>query len=76
VSSDADKFLAELRATVARIEPIIDSLDATPLTETLVNARQASEQLNELLRNLQQYPSGFLFGRQPKPAASVDSKRK
>jgi ABC-type transporter Mla subunit MlaD len=76
VAGDADKLLSELRVTVSKLQPILANLDTGPFSETLVNARQATEQLNDLLRVLKQYPSGFLFGRAPLPATSVDQKRK
>ena len=76
VASDADKLLSELRITVSKVQPILASLETGPFSETLVNARQATEQLNDLLRVLKQYPSGFIFGRAPLPATSIDHKRK
>jgi phospholipid/cholesterol/gamma-HCH transport system substrate-binding protein len=69
---NADQLLSELRTSLTKLQPAIDNLDTAPLTETLVNARQATEKLNDVLTDLKQYPSGFLFGEPPSRARSVE----
>lgn len=76
VAKNAHELLVELRGVVGKVEPVLQSLEEAPLSETLVNARRATENLNDVLRDLKQYPSGFFFGEPPPPAKSVDPGRK
>ncbi len=72
----ADSLIADLRILVRKLQPIVDEIHAAPLAETLANARRAAERLNDVLSDLRQYPSGFLFGEPPAPARSVEGRGK
>lgn len=72
----ADALLAELTRLAGRLDGTLASLDSAPLGQTLLNARQATDQLNAVLHDLKQYPSGFIFGDAPAPARSVERPRK
>jgi len=72
VSASADALLNELRATVQKLEPGLASLDFNAINDTMANARRAIQTFDDAMRNLKEYPSGFIFGRPPPPAKSVE----
>jgi ABC-type transporter Mla subunit MlaD len=71
LSSSAENLLTELRETIQKVQPGLANFDFASLNETLVNARRAVQTLDEALRELKEYPSGFIFGGPPPPAKSV-----
>ena len=73
---NTSQMIAEMTRVSERLNYVISTVDATPLNETLVNARVATENLNDVLRDLKQYPSSFIFGGAPPPAKSVIHKTK
>ncbi len=72
ISASADELILQLRATVGRLEAIAANLDTGSLNQTLENARRASADLEQVARQLKEYPAGVLFGRPPPPAKSVE----
>jgi ABC-type transporter Mla subunit MlaD len=72
VSGKADALLDQLQAAAHQLEFILANLDTGSLNATLVTVRRASAQLEDVLRELKEYPSGFLFGAQPRTARSLD----
>lgn len=75
LSRRADGLLGQIKELVARLDSTVAGLDTGSLGPTLRNAQEATGQLNDILHNLKQYPSGFLFGQPPAPARSVDKTR-
>jgi phospholipid/cholesterol/gamma-HCH transport system substrate-binding protein len=73
---EANALVGDLRTLTRKLGPLVDQFDAAPIAETVANARRAAERLNDVLSDLRQYPSGFLFGDPPLPARSVDPQRK
>jgi hypothetical protein len=71
VSQNADTLILQLQATVQQLDVVLANLDTGSLNETLASVRRASVELEEALRELKQYPSGFLFGAPPPPAKAV-----
>jgi hypothetical protein len=71
VSHDTDKLVLQLQAAVQQLEVVLANLDTGSLNETLATVGRASTELEEALRELKLYPSGFLFGAPPPPAKSV-----
>ncbi len=71
LSSSADNLITELRETVQKLEPGLANFDFNSLNETMVNARRAIQTFDDVMRQLKEYPSGFIFGRPPAPAKSV-----
>ena len=74
VSRHTGQFLADASTTNAKLQQLLDHLDelgAGPLRDSLVQARQTIAEAGEVLRDLKQYPSGFLLGQPPPPARSV-----
>jgi ABC-type transporter Mla subunit MlaD len=62
---DADALAGQLRDTVIKLEPGLTSVDFDALNQTLARARQAIQNMDDVLDELKQYPSGFIFGRPP-----------
>lgn len=71
VSRNADALLLQLQTSVRQLDGVLGNLDAGSLNETLASVRRASLELEQALRELKEYPSGFIFGAPPRPAQSV-----
>ena len=74
VSQHADQLLLDVAESNRKLQQLFDrlnSLNLAPLNTSLENARNATEHLDSVLRDLKQYPSGFLFGTPPPPARSL-----
>jgi ABC-type transporter Mla subunit MlaD len=71
LSDNTAQMIAEITRVSERLSAVIDSVDTSPVNETLINARAATANLNEAIETLKQYPSSFLFGKEPPPAKSV-----
>jgi ABC-type transporter Mla subunit MlaD len=64
---------ARLSDVTGELHRVLASVNASDLNETLANAREATEQLDGLLRELKQQPSTLLFSKPPPPAQSVEN---
>lgn len=67
LSGDLDSLVGRLHDVVDRVEPGLASIDFNALNQTLTNARQAIRDMDDVLAQLKEYPSGFLFSKPPKP---------
>jgi phospholipid/cholesterol/gamma-HCH transport system substrate-binding protein len=65
LSKDADALVLELEDTVAKLEPGLTSIDFDSLNQTLAKARRTLQNVNDVLNELKEYPSGFIFGQPP-----------
>jgi ABC-type transporter Mla subunit MlaD len=65
LSRDLDGLVAQLQASVATLQPGLANFDFDTLNQTLVNAKRATREMDDVLFELKQYPSGFLFGKPP-----------
>lgn len=75
VGEDAHHLLLGLQDSNAKLQRFLDRLsgvDIRDLNETLAGTRQAARHLDDTIEELRKYPSGFLFGKEPPPARSVD----
>ncbi|MGO8699241.1 MAG: MlaD family protein [Limisphaerales bacterium] len=61
----ADTLVGQLQDTIRKLEPGVTSIDFDGLNQTLARARQAIQNMNDVLNELKQYPSGFIFGQPP-----------
>jgi len=75
LSNDADEALRGVRTTLDRIDGVVGNLDTESLNDALANMRVASKDLDDTLVKLRKYPAGFLLGRPPPPARSVEKAR-
>jgi len=65
LTRDADALVEQLQDTVGKLEPGLTSIDFDSLNQTLTKARQAIQNMDEVLSQLKEYPSGFIFGQPP-----------
>ncbi len=72
LSRDADSLVGKLQDTVSKLQPGLTNLDFaslnetfTSLNQTLAKARQTIQHMDDVLDELKQYPSGFIFGQPP-----------
>lgn len=65
LSRDADALIGQLQDTVGKLEPGLTSVDFDSLNQTLARARQAIQNVDDVVNELKQYPSGFIFGQPP-----------
>ncbi|MGO8767151.1 MAG: MlaD family protein [Limisphaerales bacterium] len=73
LTRDLDSLVDQLQDAVARVEPGVASIDFNALNETLENTRQTIRDMDDVLAELKQYPSGFLFGKPPAPVKGVET---
>jgi ABC-type transporter Mla subunit MlaD len=77
LSTNALSLVSKFYQTADQVQGLLDrvqSLSFAPLADSLQNTREATRELSEVLRNLKDYPSGFLFGTPPAPASVLDRK--
>jgi ABC-type transporter Mla subunit MlaD len=72
LSRHFDGLVSQLQDTVARLEPGVANIDFNALNQTLANARQTVQDMDDVLADLKQYPSGFLFGNPPAPVKGIE----
>ena len=75
LSHNADELLTDVKGTVGRLDSVVANLDTASLNDALGNIRLATRSLDETLRKLKQYPSGFLLGKPPPLASSVEKSK-
>jgi len=71
LSRDLDGLVGQLQDTVARMQPGLANIDFDGVNQTLANARRTLRDLDDVLAELKNYPSGFLFGNPPPPVKEV-----
>jgi len=60
LAQDLDALLGEVQGTVAGLKPGLVNIDFDSLNQTLANAHRTLDNLDDVLLELKQYPSGFL----------------
>jgi len=73
VSTNANALVVGLRETNTKLQTLLDHMGAVPMQATVTDVREAVQTLNAVLLELKQYPSGFIFGKPPQPAKSVQT---
>ena len=71
LGTNANSLLTESRATVAQLQPALANLDINAFNQTLANARRTLHDMDDVLAEIKNYPSGFFFGAPPPPVKSV-----
>jgi ABC-type transporter Mla subunit MlaD len=72
VSSKADALLSQLQSAAQQLHLVLNGVDPASVNETLASLRHAVGQFDDVLRQLKEYPAGFLFGTQPRTAQSLE----
>lgn len=76
LSSDADNLVGQLQTTVSNLQRNLANVDFDSLNQTLENARRALQTMDDVLSQLKQYPSGFIFGSPPATIPNVQPSSK
>jgi phospholipid/cholesterol/gamma-HCH transport system substrate-binding protein len=76
LSSDVDGLVGQLQATVGNLQRNLANVDFDALNQTLENARRALQTMDDVLSQLKQYPSGFIFGSPPPAVPNVQPSSK
>jgi phospholipid/cholesterol/gamma-HCH transport system substrate-binding protein len=76
LTRDADTLVGQLQDTISKLQPGVTSIDFDSLNQTLAKARQAIQSMDDVLTELKQYPSGFIFGQPPPRLKAVQSTNK
>ena len=71
LTQDLDGLVGQLREAVAKLEPGLANIDFDALNQTLLNAQRTLHDMDDVILELKQYPSGFLFGKPPPPVKEV-----
>ena len=62
---------AKLQTALGQAGTALDRVGTLPLGEALEDLRSTAQTLDDVLLELRRYPSGFIFGKPPPPAKSV-----
>jgi ABC-type transporter Mla subunit MlaD len=73
LSQDVDGLVGQLQETVAKLQPGLANVDFDALNQTLANARRTINDMDQVLLDLKEYPSGFLFGKPPSPIQGLQT---
>jgi phospholipid/cholesterol/gamma-HCH transport system substrate-binding protein len=73
LTHDLDSLVGQLQDVVSRVGPGVASIDFNALNQTLASTRQTIRDMDDVLAELKQYPSGFLFGKPPAPVQGVET---
>ena len=76
LSSDADNLIGQLQTTGANLQRNLANVDFEALNQTLENARRALQTMDDVLSQLKEYPSGFIFGTPPAAIPNVQTPSK
>ena len=71
LSGDVDGLVGQIQTTVANLQRNLANVDFDALNQTLENARRALQTMDDVLSQLKQYPSGFIFGSPPATIPNV-----
>jgi phospholipid/cholesterol/gamma-HCH transport system substrate-binding protein len=71
LSGNANELVIGLKSTNLKLQTVLDHVGDAPIGDTVNNLQSALKTLNDVLQQLNRYPSGFIFGEPPPPAKSV-----
>ena len=71
LAQNLDGLVVQLQDTVARLQPGLANIDFDAVNQTLANARRTISDLDDVLSELKNYPSGFIFGNPPPAVKGV-----
>jgi ABC-type transporter Mla subunit MlaD len=76
LSTNVNNAVVEFKEVGTKLQAMLDQVNSMPLARTASEMHQAVQTLNEVLNELEQYPSGFIFGQPPAPPKSVEKPSK
>ena len=71
LAQNLDGLVVQLQDTVARLQPGLANIDFDAVNQTLANAQRTIRDLDDVLSELKNYPSGFIFGSPPAAVKGV-----
>jgi ABC-type transporter Mla subunit MlaD len=71
-----EKLTHDADAAISALQPALANIDFDSLNQALANARRAMHDMDDVLLELKQYPSGFIFGQPPASLKEVKSSSK
>jgi phospholipid/cholesterol/gamma-HCH transport system substrate-binding protein len=74
IASNLNRALTGLQGSISNLEAKVSKVDLGALNEILESARRAAANLEQVSRQIKEYPSGALFGRPPPPAKGIETK--
>jgi paraquat-inducible protein B len=76
LGTDTDRVVNDLGARLQTLTDKLNSIDVGSLNDTLADTREAARNLNDAIEALKAHPSGFIFGKAPPPAKSLEKEKK
>ncbi len=76
LAQDLDGLVGQLQNTVAELQPGLANIDFDSINQTLANARRTIRDMDDVLNELKNYPSGFIFGSPPPAVKEVQTPTK
>ena len=76
LGTNANSLLVKSSATVAQLQPALANLDFNALNQTLENARLTLHDMDDVLAEMKNYPSGFFLGAPPPQLKEVQTPAK
>lgn len=76
IGRNTDALLVELRESNAKLQLVLNQVGTAPVEQTVGDIRAAAQNLDDVLAQLKQYPSGFIFGQPPAPAKGIQTPSK
>jgi ABC-type transporter Mla subunit MlaD len=73
LAADLDGLVTQLRTTVEALQPGLANIDFEALNQTLSNTQRTLHDMDDVLFELKQYPSGFIFGNPPQRLKEVQT---
>jgi len=71
LGTNANSLLTGSRATVAQLQATLANLDINALNQTLASAQRTLHDMDDVLAEIKNYPSGFFLGAPPPPVKVV-----
>jgi ABC-type transporter Mla subunit MlaD len=71
LSTNVNNAVVRFDQVGVKLQLVLDKVNSMPMAQTVTEAHQAMLTLNNVLNELETYPSGFIFGQPPLPPKSV-----
>lgn len=71
VSRNANDLISDLRETNVKLQSVLDKVGTVPMQQTVTDLQQVFQNLNDVLGQIKDYPSGFIFGKPPQPVEGL-----
>ncbi len=75
LGQDTGKLVNDVDARMTILLDKLSAVDVNALNDTLAGTREAARNLNEAIEELKKYPSGFILGGPPPPAAGLQKEK-